>query len=245
MRTACIFVALSLAGATRAQAEGINLSWDDCGAAGVPAKLFACNVNTGYDILFGSFVVAGIDTLIGLSAQVDIRSSTPALPQWWMHNDSVQPQEPRCRDTSGLAIDEDFTNGPNTCLPAIESDVPVVYDYDITFGAEPRARIRLSANRHLGGFISLDPSREYYAFRLLVFHTRATGPDSCSGCSVPVCIVLNNVEVFEPNYLEDYRILTNSQDRQYVTWQSTDIAGCPGSTPTRRSTWGQVRSLYR
>ena len=38
--------ALLAFGASVASAEGINLSWDDCGLSGTPNKTFACNTNT-------------------------------------------------------------------------------------------------------------------------------------------------------------------------------------------------------
>src|SRR6185503_3919171 len=37
-------------------AAGLNLSWYDCGAAGLPSRTFACDSNEGYDVFVASIV---------------------------------------------------------------------------------------------------------------------------------------------------------------------------------------------
>ena len=81
-RTLFIALAAVLASAAGAHAQGINLAWDDCGAHGHSCKGFSCNGNTGARFpMVASFVPsAGIDYFIGASAELDIHSSTAALP---------------------------------------------------------------------------------------------------------------------------------------------------------------------
>src|SRR5437899_4981080 len=76
LRAACAcaaFAALAaLVLARFAAAAGIDLSWDDCGAAGAQLKTFACNTNSGSSFdLVGSFVPpSGINQLLGMSAEL-------------------------------------------------------------------------------------------------------------------------------------------------------------------------------
>ena len=54
--TACILMLLNITRAAHA-GPGINLSWDECGAAGSEIKTFACDQNTGMPFtLVASFV---------------------------------------------------------------------------------------------------------------------------------------------------------------------------------------------
>ena len=80
-------------------ATGINLSWDDCGSAGVSAKSFACDNNAGTHVLVGSFefsyMSTGIDSLLGVSAVLFIDVSGDSVPDWWHFK-----QPGTCRESS-------------------------------------------------------------------------------------------------------------------------------------------------
>jgi hypothetical protein len=93
---------------------------------------------------------------------------------------------------------------------------------------------------------------EYFSFNLIVNNVKTVGTGSCAGCSVPVCIVLNSINVVAGPFT-DNRLLTTpaAPGSNYVTWQGGGlpvvggISGCPAATPVQRSTWGSVKSLYR
>src|SRR5262245_1949996 len=78
---------LSLLLPAQVLAEGINLSWDDCGFNGLANKVFACNNNVGAPFtMIGSFIPpAGINEYIGMEAVLTVQSSTSTLPDWWRH----------------------------------------------------------------------------------------------------------------------------------------------------------------
>ena len=56
--TIVLMAAILLLGsaAGHAAAEGLNLSWDDCGSFGVSNKSFACNTNDAVLTLVGSLI---------------------------------------------------------------------------------------------------------------------------------------------------------------------------------------------
>ena len=105
---AVCFFGLSIIVAVAHADPGINLSWDECGAAGTEIKTFACNQNSAaVSTLVASFEPpSGIDAMVGLSA--DMRIASTALPDWWKHGKG------ECRGTQGLTANSDFRAGPST-----------------------------------------------------------------------------------------------------------------------------------
>ena len=91
------------------------------------------------------------------------------------------------------------------------------------------------------------PDAEYYAFKFRLNNSRSTSSGSCSGCPTAMCIVLNEIQLFQPLGTAggDPKISAPGSSGGSVVWQATGIPGCPQSTPTRNSSWGQVKSLYR
>ena len=66
-------------------------------------------------------------------------------------------------------------------------------------------------------------------------------PGACSGCDVPVCIVLTTVEYFS---LTDIRTIYTPGLRSVITWNG-GWPPCYRGDPTKNSTWGGVKALYR
>ena len=88
-RTAAM-VALGLAVAPAlafAQTTQLRLSWDHCAAEGyVGDRSFACNTNTGEDVLVASAVLGDEvphTTIAAFEAFIDIRPTSQILPMWW------------------------------------------------------------------------------------------------------------------------------------------------------------------
>ena len=227
--------------ATIASAQGINLAWNDCGAAGTGFNSSTCSTNSGVPFtMVASFLPpAGVNRMGGMSAQVDITSNTASLPDWWKHGTG------QCRSTSGLSISFDFTGGPFTCADYWAGQAAGGFAYDIGFGSPNRARLRVQAAIAAGTEGPVAPGTEYYAFKANVQRAKSTGTGLCAGCSEPMCIVLNSVQLFQPLEEGNDPEITNPANSNYVTWQLPVVAGCPLSTPTRNSSWGQVKSLYR
>src|SRR5438045_8633642 len=93
---------------------------------------------------------------------------------------------------------------------------------------------------------------EYFAYHVVLDDSAATGAGSCGGCDVPVCLVLNSINVVGKSNIGT-RLLTtaNAPGSNFITWQGggvpvgRGVSGCPAATPTHRSAWGQLKALYR
>jgi len=243
MKKIALFAGVLLAlSASMASAQGgINLAWIDC--QGPVNKVFACNTNTGTNTMVGSFDPPHtLPEFLGLSGQVDITTDQPTLPEWWKHGTGF------CRGTTALATNFDGSTAP-TCTDVFFGQAAGGFSYDVGFptGTSNRARFRVTCAVPFDNRTQVDPGTEYFAFKGIIQNSKSTGTGACAGCTNPACIVLNEIQLFQPPEAADDPILTNLRERNFITWQTppTGPPGCPLTTPTRNSSWGQVKSLYR
>ena len=139
----------------------------------------------------------------------------------------------------------DFTSGPFSCLDFYFGQAAGGFAYDIGFGTPNRARLRVQLAVPFDNRGPVSDIDEYYAFRVNVARSKSTGTGLCAGCMEPACIVLNEIQLFQPPEQNFDPQITNPAVSNFALWQATAVPGCPLSTPTRSSTWGQVKSLYR
>src|SRR5436309_892847 len=127
---------LSCSGAT---AQGVNLSWNDCGTNGAASMTYGCASNAGAPFaMIASFVPPhGVNAFLGLASQIDITTPTAVLPDWWKHGAS------ECRGAAGLAAAFDFTTGFSNCYDFWQGQAGGGLAYDVGFGAPNRARLRV------------------------------------------------------------------------------------------------------
>jgi hypothetical protein len=242
MKKTLVLAGVSLAlSASLASAAGVNLAWDDCGTSGTSSKTFLCDGNTGTPFtMVASFIPpAGVGEFLGISSQLDMTSVAPALPDWWKHGSTA------CRGTSGMAISFDFTIGPFTCADVLAGQAAGGSAYDIGFGTPNRGRLRIQCAVPFDNRGPVDSNTEYYAFKVNLLRAKSSGTGSCTGCTEPMCIVLNSVQLFQPPEAANDPDISNAANSNFVTWQSASVPGCPASTPNRKQTWGQVKGLYR
>lgn len=237
-------------------AQGINLRWISClGDGGVQNQAFACNLNTGARPMIGSFVLASdVAQVIGTEIVLELAADSPTLPAWWQFKNTGS-----CRLSALSAFFlapatavacEDWSQGQSVgglgayctvdfpCItPPPGANVAVI---KVIHAVPANAAIDLTA----GG--------EYYDFTLNLSNMKTVGTGSCAGCTVPVCIVLNSINVVDSGNLHPRFLATaTAPGSNYITWQgggSPNVGGtigCPAATPAQRSTWGSVKSLYR
>lgn len=238
-KTLLLSAALLALSASLASAAGLNLSWTLCGAAGQAGKTFACNSNSGTDVLVASYVApAGTAGITGLEAVIDLQSATATLPAWWQFKNVGT-----CRTTAlsalpaGAACEGDYWAGQ-----ASGGISAYITPYQL---AGNRARLLLIYAVPGALAAPLDAGIEYFAFTASVTHAKTVGANLCAGCADPVCIVLNEIKLTQAVGVGDFRI-QNAADRNYVTWQGGVVSGgCPAVVPTQNRTWGSVKSLYR
>jgi hypothetical protein len=229
--------------APNALAAGINLSWNDCGTFGTQNMTFDCLTNSGapFSAVASFFPPAGVNNFLGISSQIDIFTDQANLPDWWKHGTG------QCRGTTGLSISFDFTIGPFSCFDFYSGQAAGGSAYDSGFGSPARGRLRVQAAVPFDNRGPVSATTEYYAYKANFTRAKTTGTGSCTGCSASACIVLNDIQLFQPpDALNDPQI-SNPADRNYVTFQAPagGPPGCPLATPARSRSWGQVKSLYR
>jgi hypothetical protein len=103
--------------------------------------------------------------------------------------------------------------------------------------------VALSPNDPL--IVPIAEGTEVYSFKL-VFNSAKSVGSACTGCSTPVCIVLNSIKL-------DQNVGTPGGDkfvsvpamRNVATWQGGIGTDCYLATPARNTTWGLVKALYR
>ena len=225
--------------------EGINLSWDDCGDQGVASKIFACDANTGPPFtLVASFAPpAGIEAYLGLSALLTIGTSNATLPEWWKYGSGF------CRSNAALSSNFDFLEGPYSCQDVFAGAAVGGYLYEVGYpGAPSKVRLRVQAAVPLGTESALDPGFEYYGFKINLSRTKTTGSGSCSGCEAPVCIQLNEIQLFQPDADNNNPTISLPMSSNIVSWQGA--TSCFVVTPvqvalvTAEAIAGEVRLAW-
>ncbi len=224
--------------ANMAVAAGINLSWNDCGSAGTDCLTFACDANTGPEFAFvGSFVPPpGVTAPQYMEAHVRIISDAApgSLPDWWRVGSLTE-----CR---GFSLQADTLFG-TTCANVLRGAVFLpAFSYSANSPVMGEASMVVSV---LFPELAppLDPGVEHYAFMMHFDRAKTTGPGACAGCDVGVQIVLNHIDIFQdPAVQVEPVVVDQYMKSNKIGWNNP--AYCFW-TPTKRSSWGQVRSLYR
>src|SRR5262245_22720204 len=225
----------ALSAPARAQ-TGLNLSWDDCGAAGSATKTFACDVNTGVDVLVASYAASSALCAEYCRGIIDLQASTNTLPDWWQYKNPGS-----CR-LGSLQASADFSTESAGCLDVWQgAAVPGLIAYEVGLGAPNRARITAIAQL-VTECQSVPAGVEAGAFKLRIDHGSTVGSGACQGCMDAVCIVFNSLVILQTNDPDVF--IDGPLIRNYVTWQS-GFLNCPGATTVQNRTWGSIKTLYR
>ena len=218
-------------------AAGLNLSWTSCGVTGASNKTFACNSNTGTNLMAASYTApSGTTAISGNEVVIDLAAAAATLPDWWKFKNAGS-----CR-LSSLSANQGPTVGCNDYWAG--QATPAIAGYQIGLFGANSARIKGIVATGVAFQGPLTAGDEYLSMNVVINNTKTVGSPSCTGCATAVCIVLNEIKVTQPVGLGDYRI-QNPADRNYVNWQSAGGPSCPGATPTQTKTWGSVKALYR
>lgn len=249
MRAAVLLIPALLAlGAPIAWAAGINLSWNDCGTAGALNRDFACDTNNGFHELYPTFdpdlPASQIDHVEHF---IDLQSASDPLPAWWQFRNAGS-----CRAAS-LGVLSIPRSPALSCLDLWDGNgVGGISAYFVTSNTPgmPTDRARIFSTASVPGTPrpSANPGTEYFTIALIINNAKTVDAGSCGGCSVPVCLVLNEITVYQlPGAPNGTRHLTSPRDRNFVAWQGgvPGGVGCAGATPALNRTWGLVKSIYR
>ncbi|MBI5170668.1 MAG: hypothetical protein HZA61_14360 [Candidatus Eisenbacteria bacterium] len=247
-RRLCLALAVTgalLISAAVVHANGLNLSWDACGAAGVANKQFACNINywSEYLVLSAEFPMEWIGSLpISFDATLDLTSAQATLPNWWRLGSG------ECR-AGAIASGFESDGRVGSCTASADAAGSITTLAWTSSGISPERRRLTISSRPDVGYDGIYASGEMLMDVLQISHVKTTGIGACSGCTTPVCIVLNSVTVYDyPPLGGGIRAyVTNPLQRNFVTWQggTSGMAICPAATPARTPTWGALKAMYR
>jgi hypothetical protein len=231
---------LMLLGASRARAEAINLSWNNCaiGANAAEDMTFSCDDESKVMVLVGSFIApGGIGQFIGLEGSIQVITDSD-VPDFW------QLGAEGCRSTSGTPA---FSfPGLSGCATPWNSQTLGFWNYNNHDATLPpgRGHMLVDAVRPSNQPLQLSAGREYYAFQMKITMDNSS---ACQGCREPACFVLNYIALYQPiEVTEQPAVITNPASRNYVTWQGGG-SGCTaaGAKTTKKMTWGQIKGRYR
>jgi hypothetical protein len=238
---------LLIAAAAGAQTPGINLSWDDCGTAGVGDKTRAnCTAsNTGTQTFYASFVApGGITALNSAEIYLGIVTAGP-LTAWW---DIGVP--PACRAANSLQMDYISACGTGLDYWSSIPNGPIGSSNYTKDPARNANQVPGANHASFRGVVAVDatqagPISQGTEVYLCTVNLRNTASTTCAGCDQPACFLfvnLNMEQSFGGANIQLFGPPTGGRD--FVTWQGGAGAPC-AEVPIRNQTWGQVKSLYR
>ena len=252
MRTRMIALALlALTLAASAHAAGSALRWGACYTdGGARARTSACGSNLGVaGPMVGSFVLdSDVAGVTGIECTLAVSGSNATLPAWWLFN--APGGIIGCRG-SALSANAVISGTAVHCTDwAGGVAAGGLANYNVGFYGPNTARIRVGFA--VAAPIDLAANTDYFAFNVILSNAKTTGTGSCAGCSEPICIAVNNVQVY-PGVNPSLQLTTPAYGAksEVISWQPSvpgsvcDFSGVPAfSVNTSVSGRGSVaRSL--
>jgi len=250
----CFATALALGVSSPASAGALNLRWNECwGDGGVQNRDFACDRNTGSEVLVASFVPRfDFPQMTGDEFVVDFATASTPLAQWWWFLDAGN-----CRQSSMGLVSEP----PASAVACAEWDEGQAGGLlsGFTFNVFLPSAGRITGLHWMPDGLSAPvlAGHEYYAFTLTINHQKTVGSGACGGCTLGACIGFKSLRMTSPDpnvdQLLQLGLFASGGDDSMVTWQGGSGVAfpapgglrCPAATPSKYSTWGAVKSLYR
>ena len=245
---------------------GFGLSWNDCiGLPGAAQNLdYACDGSRDgnpFRLVVTFTPPSDLVQFVEIDVYLGVRTAFPTLPDWWR----LGPGECRAggmvfpgsragigTGATGACIDP-WASADNAgggfqwssemefaCSRFFCSAYPTSGSGALTIAFARDTSVPLQAGqRYLIAPSLIDPADPH------------VDPDpSCVGCATPACLFVNAVELVQiagqipPQ--QDIYYMTETSERQYVTWQNGGGGnGCPIEVPVRRTTWGAIKAIYR
>jgi len=221
-------------------AQSVDLNWNECSGGTLDAadKTTACTSNTGFNHLIASFYAGpGVTNLESIEVIIDYQVAGGILPCWWDLKDGST------RAAALVILDTD-PGDPGSGLPLFKCPNNFFLDRAgagvggmVQTGAD---RGRFAAAIALGSGQGAAPaSGEEYACGFRITNALTT---TCTGCTQPAVFVLNRVTLGQPG--QPSIELNSPQNNNCTSWRSATGVNC-GAVPTRKSTWGSLKALYR
>ncbi len=201
-------------------------------------RSFACDTNSGSNILVGSFMLdADLLQVNGNELVVDLCTSTASLPDWWRYKNVGS-----CRLTALSIAGQDGANCPDMFSLTGSMNIAA---YQLGLQGANTARI-LSVNAvPSSAVVDLLGGQEYGIAKWTISNAKTVGLGSCAGCLAFACIVFNSANLTTMGNANNTKLTDGmSYGANYAMWQGSN-AMCPFVVPLRTVTWSAVKSLYR
>jgi hypothetical protein len=237
-----------------AAAAGMALRWNSC--KGESNRNFACDRSTGSEVLVGSFMAPSTINLSGVEVNLRITTADGNVPSWWQMSGAG-----RCRATS-LSTSFDMSAETDCDDPWMGQAGGGIGYYDTRppnnwpgqEGAGVYLRMAMAVPQEAVQPIA--GGRQYAAFRMMINHSRSSGPGACEGCTTPVCISLDFMKLTTPSDDPDKNKVARTHDVDLTTGISgmggaANVVLWQGGTPTcgagaaKPSTWSELKRRYK
>lgn len=229
-----IGLALSLvASSAQAQHFGGNIAmrWDNCyGDGGVDSRTFACDTNSGTEVLVVSaFPPAEIPQLTDAQWVITVMTTGENTPDWWQFGPSG------CRGHASAALGSNATPPATSshCLDAWQGNSDSYSSAGLDDYGPTTSRI--FGHSHAFQPVAVPAGVELFIAQVVIVHANTVDPGSCGGCSSGVCLGLEGVrldQAFNPGS-DSYIMIdplpgTNSD---VVGWQMSGVVMPTASYP--------------
>ena len=247
-----VAAAMLLAASSALAAPGINLSWSACAGEGTGAqnRAFACNVNTGTNLLVLSFELpADLAQVSGNELVLDLLTQATTMPAWWdFKNVGTCRQNSLAFNTTADAnnvVCVDWAQGASAGgIGAYATGTPQSLGSIDPALSDKHRRCVIALAVAPSALQDLVAATEYFSCNLTINNQKTVGTGACAGCTEPICIVFNSINVTTPVLANNVFIGNGtSPGSNIVTWQGVG-PDCQ-AVPAKNTTWGQVKALYR
>jgi hypothetical protein len=216
----------------------VSMSWDACTgpidkaiAPGSTASVFASVI--GHDTPHKAYQV-----------QLRVATGTGSLPDAWRFDPTG------CQTSAQLTIDH---LSPLKAYPsfqgALASQQVKDYSYNGLTGVALSQLFNAYPNLGLGNTVQIVPATRYFLGRWLFNHAfSVNGPTTpevdCGGLEAAVCQASVSVSNFPASWVDIAgATIPWTFAQEFVT--TNGHVGCPGATPTKNTTWGNIKDQYK
>jgi hypothetical protein len=255
---------LPIGAGAQTPAGTLKLGWDHCAGDGLVAdRSFACDTNSGEDVLVASVVFNdGVDRRVveAIELHFDFTAAAPLTPSWW------GVWSGGCRN-GALALNLTSVPAGPTCSPWYGAVDPggLIWVSSFQWPSPSYSQLHCAAASAVP--VTLSAGQELTLCTLRISHSKTVGANACSGCTTPLCIGFGDLVLTHPAPTPDEALVGNVAST--VSWQGAHVAGytpipkhydplhggvvpywgdlqcTTGPVPARNRTWGVIKTLYR
>jgi hypothetical protein len=193
--------------------------------------------------MYASFKpAAAMANFIGATTVLDIQVAGSTLPDFWVFDPLT------CHDSGLSGSGQILTTPGGNCQSPYGATTTQTNGFGSFLAGPNHIHWECDHSRGSGiASLALPVSTGGYLAQIvqLSWDDAAFDGATCAGCDVPACIVLNNVKAANTSGVQIAdmtQVVSGIQN--FVTFYG-GAPNCPGAVPTKNSTWGQVKALYR